>query len=142
MADNGGNMLKLSEAVREGAKWPDGKPFSFFDLSVTPPGCCALGGAALAVGEIPDGPLSFPCSRMFETFPILTMKLKDPVSCRTDDAMQLISDLYEAHKWSKKAISEWLEVEERKLGLWDEPKADPPVVTEAIKASLVPASRP
>lgn len=48
----------------------------------------------------------------------------------------MIAHLFETHRWSKKAIAEWVEVQERKLGLWDEPKPDSPVVAEAVKASV------
>lgn len=143
--------MHLSEAVREGSRFGDVR-----GRVINPwgDGCCAIGGAFLALGmsggeEDAEGHKyggsygrfehlaeKFPEAALMPPCPVCGEKViggiigADPYSGHYEG--YAIECLFENHKWSKPAIAEWVEAQERRLGLWDEPKVSEPV--EPVKA--------
>lgn len=123
-------MMKLSEAIREGCKYGP----QAFGYGIVGDSLCALGGAVKVVGDDPRRWVN-----VLDHWPISkTHQAKCPKCENTDILCGIIFHLNDDHRMSREAISEFVECEERKLGLWDTPAPDSPVVVEAVKASLEP----
>lgn len=109
--------MRLSEAIREGAQWGDVHgPLMDYDGAGNCV-CCALGGAAMAVGLNGNR-----LSKLRRMFPLLDKAVEYPgvaTYCvgRTEAMWECIAWLFETERptWSKKAIAEWVEVIENKL---------------------------
>lgn len=142
--------MKLSEAVRGGSEFPD-----YHGLSIAPNGaCCAVGGVFRALGydTLMDCYTALKqrhvgwdrFSLLAELFPIVNEFPGCPV-CETTlwkyHPGFAIECLFEHHKWSKKAIAEWVETIEKKLEAKNAPSPDP-VVSEVVEVPPMSAGVP
>lgn len=104
--------MKLSEAVRAGADWPDVHGPVFRGEC-----CCAIGGVVRVYAKgkgVEETAVSM--LRMDDRWPILMAKVPCPAGCcGPHEVLSLIPHLFENLGWSKKAIAEWVEVIENKL---------------------------
>jgi hypothetical protein len=110
--------MKLSEAIREGAK-KTRQCFNFYiddALTGLPVATCALGAAADVAGLFPEIKRLETLSPMFSRWPILDVTPEMPCNCggRAAALSIAIAHLNDAHRWSREAIAEWVEVIEGK----------------------------
>lgn len=114
--------MQLSEAIRLGAMM---KPQAYDSLAGTH--SCTLRAAAEAVGIQDDhGILNYPS--LESVFPILKVVVVLPeshVRYSITNAIFLLNDCYQ---WTRERIADWVEEQERALGLWDAQ----PVEAEAV----------
>lgn len=111
--------MKLSEAIREGAKL-SGQAFGYM----------TRGGNACALGAASEWDMfcnGFRYMRITELFPILLSVVEKPCKCEYvgadnwgvqyhgDQFGPIITHLNDHHLWSREAIAEWVEVVENKL---------------------------
>ena len=121
--------MHLSEAIRAGVRFGGNevrRRYRWFDKDGNLCGC-ALGAALFAIGYTDE---NFDLSKLEVEFPILSRRVVPPWAVSVPPPRlpmeSTIHGLFENDRWTKAAISEWVEVQERKLGLWDEP-------SEAVK---------
>lgn len=117
--------MKLSEAIRDGARFKDMHGQTLWVGTCEGDVCgCVIGTSLYVAGEKKVG-VGYMYALMEKHFPIALKLTECPViGCDgyslwypidTDIAGRTIEHLYEHHNWSKKAIAEWVEVIENKL---------------------------
>jgi hypothetical protein len=137
--------MKLSEAIRAGAGFPDIRQ-RLIDPETG--GCCLLGGIFKANGlqnymdlHNFSGMVTislradvllklYPCAAKLPPCPVCVEKRKSYAAWPVLYEGRAIECLYEAHHWSKRAIAEWVEVQEKRLNLYGDSPAEPMAVNE------------
>lgn len=110
--------MKLSEAIREGAKLRPQTSWEFLCKD----GSCAMGAAYEATFEYQ---LPFRITKMLDIYPILGQKVINPVTYAKTDLYTAIVWL-NFLPWSREAIAEWVATIEDQL----EQQAEPQVKEE------------
>jgi hypothetical protein len=119
--------MRLSEAIRLGSLL---KPQTFGDYENLS-GTCALGAACEAMG------VDLACSgdiAKFEISHALLLSLDCPV-CHDAVAPDVVVHLNDDHRWTREAIADWLESQERELGLQSPVAGEAPAVVSDSLAS-------
>jgi hypothetical protein len=112
--------MKLSEAIRAGAKMrPQGDGF-FFTEGDDGIASCAIGAACEAVGLEAAYANGSRYDFAWKTFPILLSEVDYPKGFSyggrsSDEMTAVIYTLNDSLKWSREAIAEWVETIENKL---------------------------
>ena len=96
--------MKLSEAIREGAKLrPQCTSGEYFDLDGT---SCAMGAAF----EAETGHTNLSNDRLEHAFPELARPTKKPINYGTSGSLEYaIARLNDEYKWTREQIADWVE---------------------------------
>ncbi len=95
--------MKLSEAIREGAKQGP----QAFGVTFGPNGAsCVLGSALLAIGA--EGPYT----RVFTHFDVALQTVDHPENWNTASVLTITRDLNDHYRWTREAIADWVEAVE------------------------------
>jgi len=126
--------MRLSEAIRLGAAMKGQVRGVFYSIQHGVPATCAWGAAFDAVGKLEEinsylGPIIYSVTfdkavndmgwketAKAETFCPACARQQN----RTGSILSLIVHLNDCHRWTREAIANWVEQQERGLGLWQE----------------------
>lgn len=121
--------MNLSDAIRSGSKMLPQHFGSLWKLhprghSYLHESSCALGAAWDSSGQIiPTEPNGY--NELEAIFPVLKQEVSHPVHKELVKSLRnVIIGLNDHQRWSREAIAEWVEVQERKLGMYKEVKSE------------------